>query len=798
MWRRSFKMASTIKKFYFEVPKELRQSDSKIRIYGIAIEGDDFVIEFVDTRDKIQRIKSYITGDKHNDIESVRKLVECRLSYFFDEAATVYCTGRLVDVIDRLYDTDAAHAIEKVKKHHRAESAKYNEQAGRLTTEKEKPVYTVKKFSGVTTVSPNGVGLAEAVIIGGQPMFAYTINGGTSVTFYEELETEDMILRPPRKQEYPPDSAYEFPSQDEFMEYIRIANEEDNLYRLYRDVRKFYTKDYFVDTEPKNSTLLALYTITSYFQDKFSTVPYIWLIGDNGSGKNSILMTYSWLGYRVFYMSGASGANICEYLGTVEEGQGTVAEDELGNLDEDEYKKLLYMTGYASGSCVPKILNGNTDGREQRYYRSYCQKISASESLPSIKYSKGVLDREFIIKCVKGFPKYNIKTTKKRTRTPEVLRLINDLQTLKKRLFAFRLAHFDDTIGEIQGLSISGRALELTESALLLFNRFKSSSSEDSKIFNDEIIPTLSAFLNDRSSRRNDSLEARLYPIIKAMTDAQNSDEFDNDTIFNVVQSEMGGRDIPGKSDIFYVDDLGITVTRTKIMKVLREKFKAVPVRTILLDGSTKRALKISSEVLERIKASYEDPWEIKIISIEDTSDQVNQPNQVIDQVGKGEKGPLDQVEDATTTPNLEENTSNNVKIAINDIGNKQEDISESHENSPPISTKPGLPGLVGQSYSIEEIINKCMQDEHGNNKGYLMENELKTRLMMLPVQDRLYCNEERAQQTWEALVQQGKLVEIEPGRYKPVTTTTTDGSNHPTVVFNVALVGNCGTEEEE
>ncbi|MDQ3969037.1 MAG: hypothetical protein M3275_11665 [Thermoproteota archaeon] len=120
----------TMKKFYFEVPKDLRQSDSKIRIYGIAIEGDDFVIEFVDTKDKTQRIKSYITGDKHNDIESVRKLVECRLSYFFDEAATAYCTGRLVDVIDRMYNTDAAHAIEKIKKRQRAEATKSDAEAG--------------------------------------------------------------------------------------------------------------------------------------------------------------------------------------------------------------------------------------------------------------------------------------------------------------------------------------------------------------------------------------------------------------------------------------------------------------------------------------------------------------------------------------------------------------------------------------------------------------------------------------------------------------------------------------------
>ncbi|MDQ3969036.1 MAG: hypothetical protein M3275_11660 [Thermoproteota archaeon] len=589
-------------------------------------------------------------------------------------------------------------------------------------------------------------------------MFAYTINGGRSVTFFKELETEDMILRPPGKQEYPPDSAYEFASEDEFMEYIRIANEEDNLYKLYRDVRKFYTKDYFVDTEPRNTILLVLYTITSHFQDKFSTVPYIWLIGDNGSGKNSILMTYSWLGYRVFYMSGASGANICEYLGTVEDGQGTIAEDELGNLDEDEYKKLLYMTGYAFGGCVPKILNGNTDGREQRFYRSYCQKMSASENLPSIKYSKGVLDREFIIKCVKGFPKFNIKMTKKRTRTPEVLRLVNDLQTLRKRLFAYRLVHFDDMIGEIQGLSISGRALELTESALLLFNRFNSSSSEDSKIFNDEIIPTLSGFLNDRSSRRNDSLEGRLYSIIKTMVDVQGKDEFDNDTIFNVVQSEMGGRDIPGKSDIFYVDDLGITVTRTKIMKVLKEKFKAIPVRTVLLDGSTKRALKISSEVLERIKASYEDPWEIKILSAEDTSDQVNQPNQVIDQKGMQKEGGSQEDESANHEGDELESTPNNLE-------NDQKYPLDNGENTPPISTEPGLPGLVGQSYPIEEIINKCMLDGDGNDKGYFTRSEWTVRLLLLPNE---HWTEDQAEQTLQALVEEGKIIEFEQGKYRP------------------------------
>jgi hypothetical protein len=95
-------------------------------------------------------------------------------------------------------------------------------------------------------------------------------------------------------------------------------------------------------------------------------------------------------------------------------------------------------------------------------------------------------------------------------------------------------------------------------------------------------------------------------------------------------------------------------------MKVLKEKFKAIPIRTILLDGSTKRALKISIEALERIKASYEDPWEIKILSTEDTSDQVNQPNQVKNQYDRQNKDGSQEEELASHEEDELENTSDN------------------------------------------------------------------------------------------------------------------------------------------
>jgi hypothetical protein len=560
-------------------------------------------------------------------------------------------------------------------------------------------------------------------------------------------------------------SAYEFESEDELEAYMQYAKEKETIYTLFRDVRKFYTGDYFVDTEPRNSTLLALYTVTSYFQDKFSTVHYIWNVGDNGSGKNSIIITYSWLGYRVFYINGASGANIREYLGTIEEGQGTIAEDEMDNIDKDPEKMKTFKTGYASGGCVPKILEANTKGREQRYYHTYCQKMFASENLPSMKGSRGLLDRSFVIKCIKGFPLKNAKSTKKRTRTDEVLGLISELQKLRKRLFAYRLVHFDDVVQEIHELSISGRALELVEPALLLFHKYKVTEQDD-KIFNDEILPTLSSFLNERMNRRNDSIEGRLYPIITKLVKEQ-GETLENDKIFNTLQVEMEGKEISGKSDAFYVEDLGKVVTRNNILKILKEKFKAVSMRRVLEDGTMPRAHHISRDALERVKAAYEDPWEITIGSIEeDSSCQVYQDCQVLDEseeqkttAGNAREKQDQQEEDVHKQPPIDD-----TKTDQNDVSSENNQSSSASYN-----IEPGNGGKGGKNDLLEvvkEATRKAMLEPQGTtNKGYFTHLDLAFWLMMLPNE---HWTEDSTKELVDEWLQDGKLVEIEPGKYKP------------------------------
>ena len=74
----------------------------------------------------------------------------------------------------------------------------------------------------------------------------------------------------------------------------------------------------------------------------------------------------------------------------------------------------------------------------------------------------------------------------------------------------------------------------------------------------------------------------------------------------------------------------------------------------------------------------------------------------------------------------------------------------------------------VNRTTEFDEVIQKCMLDEQGNNQGYFTIDTWKTRLMCLPRQHPYYCDEDQAEQVLHALVDEGKLSEFEQGRYKP------------------------------
>ncbi|MGB6527853.1 MAG: hypothetical protein WBF33_07075, partial [Candidatus Nitrosopolaris sp.] len=281
---------------------------------------------------------------------------------------------------------------------------------------------------------------------------------------------------------------------------------------------------------------------------------YVICIGDNASGKNSILMTFASLGYRVLLATSVSAANVYTFLGSIDECQGTIAEDEINNLDNDPDKLNIYKSGYCRGTCrIPKI--DLKAGRIQESFYTYCFKIFASESSLDNSKAKGLRDRSFEILCLVGKPQYNIKDVFDNSN--EQLR--NELEKTRKLLFAYRMIHHEDIIKDIN-LNIINREAELTKPLIRLF--------KDSPDVLKELLPALSKCLDAKRKVKNNSLEAILYTAISNLI-PDHGLTIDNTSIIEEVKRITEGEDIQGQQ-AFYCQDLD-RITHKKIIGTLHD-----------------------------------------------------------------------------------------------------------------------------------------------------------------------------------------------------------------------------------
>ena len=168
-------MTSTTKKtFHFSIPNDFRESTPPI--YDIGIDGNNWIIQFKDSDGKLVTADSTITGYKQSDLESLRSALDSKLFLRFDTAAVAFVCRRVVEVVDKLCDKEASYPIDRIKKLNEREAAKLDGENNGGEVVEEKPIYPVKKYSG-----PEVNGLAEAVLIKGEPFFAKTVNQGDDI-----------------------------------------------------------------------------------------------------------------------------------------------------------------------------------------------------------------------------------------------------------------------------------------------------------------------------------------------------------------------------------------------------------------------------------------------------------------------------------------------------------------------------------------------------------------------------------------------------------------------------------------
>ncbi|HJS81987.1 MAG TPA: hypothetical protein VJ742_04045, partial [Nitrososphaera sp.] len=242
--------------------------------------------------------------------------------------------------------------------------------------------------------------LYEAVLIGGKP--AFLVAGPDTFEVTEQIEFDGEIIKPLEQGMYI-NRPYAFSSKEEVDAYVDKAKHE-TIDSLYHKVKSIWAK--YIDADDFHLSICAADTIYSYYQDKIGLTHYVFFVGNNSSGKSNNLRVFQQLAYRNMTSTDVTAANIYQFLGSDEDGQGTLCEDEADSIDEDREKMRIYKQGYTTG--FPVLRTDTSYGRKQYAFNTFCFKAFAAERLPDSVKAKGFNQRVIEIPCFYGFPNFDI------------------------------------------------------------------------------------------------------------------------------------------------------------------------------------------------------------------------------------------------------------------------------------------------------------------------------------------------------------------------------------------------------
>jgi hypothetical protein len=204
-----------------------------------------------------------------------------------------------------------------------------------------------------------------------------------------EVFVGDVVLRgmDPRAYPYEP---YVVEDLENVKSRVELVNE------IYAEVNRF------IDVSEEEKAIFTAYVLMSYCPELFEKVPYLYLVGDNSSGKSHTLQLLAYLCYRPLYGVSIPPADIYSYLGK-EKGDPpmTIIEDEFQGSDRDTEKMKIYKAGYKRGARVPRIAIDQNGRRRQEFYNAFGPKVVAAEKLIE---NKGFLERCIVIEMVEGKP----------------------------------------------------------------------------------------------------------------------------------------------------------------------------------------------------------------------------------------------------------------------------------------------------------------------------------------------------------------------------------------------------------
>ena len=408
--------------------------------------------------------------------------------------------------------------------------------------------------------------LREAVIIEGKHTFMKYNQEKGFIQVEPKIIGVIPNLRPPQAQEYPNSNPYEFKTTDGPQRYLQRALKEtpDSLLAKIKNMVKNFN-----DIDDKAATLLSANIFGSYFQDRFSTVHYLIIVGANGTGKSAFGDTFECLGYRAIKVTNTTDAFWFRIFGNIEYGQATIIAEEFDRMDQSSQIMMVLKEGYQPNTRVPRM-NSNIDKME--FFNPFGFKIIIAEKSPNENNARGVLDRSFKIKSYKGFPDYNIKEIRNPQGNAKRQQLFDELNDLRKLLLTYRLVHIKDPYKEID-IGLDGRDEELCKPLLQLF--YTLGASEETLR---ELGETLQYFLDIKNKRKGQTLDAVIYPII-VNAFSEHGESISSTELWRSIAESLDGEFDPNNSNKFYSSDFG-KLYRNTVTGMICDKFGAEPEHT--------------------------------------------------------------------------------------------------------------------------------------------------------------------------------------------------------------------------
>jgi hypothetical protein len=458
-------------------------------------------------------------------------------------------------------------------------------------SENDKKTYTINKYS-------QGIALAESILIDNKPFFIQIIDGKRVLS--PKIPLSDIIIEPPVRTDYL-SKEYSFQSEEEVNHFIELAKKE-TLDSLYDKVKSIWKK--YVDIDEDFINICTADTIFSHFQDRLGMTHYLWIVGDNNTGKSNVLLVFSYLGYRAIYDTSITPANIYNFGSQLEEGQCIIIEDEVGDIDDQIEKKKMYQVSYRSGTKVTRMYENNNSGnnkrkssRQQAFFM-FCFKVFASEKMPDKIKSKGFLERLIPLRSLPGEPQFDISEVVNDAGDEQFKELYQELIDIRKLLLSYRLLYYNDLFPNIK-LNIKNRYKQITKPLIRLFQNTKAVN---------EIIKSLSKYLIEKNQKKMDSFDSILLTLVIDLV-AKHGTILYNEQIWQELKQKYPSGKIEERPYSWYIEENGI-VSKTKITNTCETKFGAKEHK----DKEKGRGLIFNQAILNKLSANYSIIEGIKII----------------------------------------------------------------------------------------------------------------------------------------------------------------------------------------